>query len=204
MTEHLRHVLEWVSGLGPWGPVAFIALYIAATVAFLPGSILTLGAGALFGVAKGTVFVSIASTLGATAAFAVARYAARGWVARKLANHSKFAAVDEAVKTGGWRVILLLRLSPVLPFNLFNYAAGLTDVAMKDYIWASWLGMLPGTLLYVYVGSLAGSVASVGKSHHRSPVEWALYAAGLLATLIVTLYVTRLSRQALNRRLKHG
>ncbi len=204
MTEHLRQVLEWVSGLGPWGPLAFIVLYIAATVAFLPGSILTLGAGALFGVMKGTVFVSIASTLGATAAFAVARYAARGWVARKLADREKFAAIDEAVKTGGWRVILLLRLSPVFPFNLFNYAAGLTDVPMRQYIWASWLGMLPGTALYVYVGSLAGSVATVGQGHHRTPVEWALYAAGLLATLVVTIYITRLSRQALNRRLKHA
>lgn len=205
MTEQLRHVLEWVASLGPWGPIAFIGLYVAATVAFLPGSILTLGAGALFGVLKGTVIVSIASTLGATAAFAVARYAARGWVARRLRGHANFEAVDEAVKTGGWRVILLLRLSPVFPFNVFNYAAGLTDVPMGQYIGASWLGMLPGTILYVYVGSAAKSVAVVGLGRERTPVEWSLYGAGLLATLVVTIYVTRLSRRALDRRLKpHG
>ena len=205
MTAHLHHALQWIESLGPWGPLAFIGLYIVATVAFIPGSLLTLGAGALFGVLKGTVCVSIASTLGATVACSVARYAARGWVARKMSGHPQFAAIDEAVKRGGWRVILLLRLSPMFPFNVFNYAAGLTDVPLGQYIWASWIGMLPGTLLYVYIGSLAGGVATVGGAHQRTSLEWALYSLGLLATAAVTIYITRLSRKALDRRLHpHG
>jgi len=203
MIEHLRGVLEWVGSLGGWGPAAFIGLYVLGAVAFFPGSILTLGAGALFGLPKGAVIASLASILGATAAFSVSRYTARGWVTRRLGGHAKFAALDEAVKRGGWRVILLMRLSPVFPYNVFNYAAGLTDIPIGQYIWASWLGMLPGTVLIVYIGSLAGGVAEIGRSRAKSPLEWALYGAGLLATLIVTVYLTRLSRKALDRRLKH-
>jgi uncharacterized membrane protein YdjX (TVP38/TMEM64 family) len=198
----LREALLVIRGLGPWGPVLFVGLYIVATVLFLPGWILTLGAGAVFGLVRGAVTVSVAATLGATAAFLVGRYVAREAVARRLAAYPRFSAIDEAVAREGWKIVGLTRLSPIFPFNLLNYAFGLTRVRLRDYFFASWIGMLPGTIMYVYVGSLAGDLATLGQVERaRTPVEWALYAVGLLATAAVTVYVTRLARGALDRRI---
>lgn len=199
--EFLGKCLIWIRGLGPWGPPAFIAVYAAATLAFVPGSLLTLGAGLLYGVLWGTVCVSIASTLGATAAFLAGRFLARNWVARMMAADARFKAIDEAVGREGWKIVLLTRLSPVFPFNLLNYAFGLTRVSLKHYFFASWIGMLPGTVMYVYIGSLAGDLAHLGAGGRRGPAQWALYLAGLIATAAVTLYVTRLARRALEKTL---
>jgi uncharacterized membrane protein YdjX (TVP38/TMEM64 family) len=197
----LRAALDWIRDLGPWGPVIFVLLYIAATVLLLPGSVLTLGAGAVFGLVKGAALVSVAATLGATAAFVVGRYLAREWVAGKIERYPRFAAIDRAVAREGWKIVGLTRLSPVFPFNLLNYAFGLTRVSLRDYFFASWIGMMPGTVMYVYVGSLAGDLAALGAgSRARTPAEWTLYLVGLLATVAVTVYVTRLARAALARR----
>lgn len=197
----LVSALEWIYGLGPWGPVAFCALYVLACVLLLPGSVLSLGAGVVFGLAKGIVVVSISATLGATTAFLVGRYVARGWVERAIAANPRFHAIDAAVAREGWKIVGLLRLSPVVPFNLLNYAFGVTRVRLRDYVLASWVGMLPGVVLYVYLGSLAGDLAIGGAAGRtRTPAEWALYAVGLLATVAVTIYVTRVARAALARR----
>ena len=198
----LRQALDWIQGLGAWGPFIFVGLYVLATVLFLPGSILTLGAGVVFGVIKGAILVSISATLGATAAFFVSRHLVRGWVARQLAGNTTFAAIDDAVSAEGWKIVGLTRLSPVFPFNLLNYAFGVTRVKARDYIVASWIGMMPGTVMYVYLGSLAGNLATLGNGEQgRTPVEWALYAVGLMATVAVTLYVTRRARAALKKRI---
>ncbi len=197
----LKDVLETISSLGAWAPVAFITVYIAATVLLLPGFILTLGAGFLFGVVWGSVFVSIASILGATCSFLIGRYAARDWVAKKMQGHEKFQPVDEAVAREGWKIVGLTRLSPIFPFNLLNYAFGITRVSLRDYFLASWVGMMPGTVMYVYIGSLAGDLATLGRDgRSRTPAEWALYLVGLLATVVVTVFVTRVARQALEKR----
>ena len=192
----LREGLDAIARLGPWGPVLFVAIYIVATVFFLPGSVLTLGAGAVFGVALGSVYVSIASTLGATAAFLVGRYLARDWVAKKIEGNAAFAAIDRAVAAEGWKIVGLTRLSPAFPFSLLNYAFGVTRVSLRDYVLASWIGMMPGTVMYVYVGSLARAAGD----RTRTPGEWALYGLGLLATIAVTVFVTRLARRALAQR----
>ncbi|MEK7859593.1 MAG: TVP38/TMEM64 family protein [Elusimicrobiota bacterium] len=201
MNEGTRQVLQWVAGLGPWAPAAFVLLYAAATVLFLPGLLLTLGAGALFGLAKGTLVVTLGANLGASAAFLLARGAARGWVARKLAGRPGLAAVNEALKRDGWQVMLLLRLSPVVPFNALNYAAGLTELSLKDYVLASLLGMLPGTVLFVYAGTLAGDLARLsGGGRVRTRAEWALSLLGLLATIAAAALIAKRSKQALARR----
>jgi uncharacterized membrane protein YdjX (TVP38/TMEM64 family) len=192
----LRSALEGIAGLGMWGPVLFALLYVVATVLFLPGWVLTLGAGAVFGVVKGLPIVSVSATLGATAAFLVGRYLARDWVARRIEGNPRFRAVDEAVAREGWKIVGLMRLSPVFPFNLLNYAFGITRVSLRDFVLASWIGMLPGGLLYVYLGSLAGTIAGASGAA-RTPAEWAFYAVGLCATVGVTVYVTRLARRAL-------
>jgi uncharacterized membrane protein YdjX (TVP38/TMEM64 family) len=196
--ELLLSALEWVNYLGTVGAIAFIGLYILATVAFLPGSLLTLGAGVVFGVGLGSLYVFIGATLGATAAFLVGRYLARGWVSQKIADNLKFRAIDEAVGREGFKIVLLTRLSPIFPFNLLNYAYGVTGVSLKDYVLAS-IGMIPGTIMYVYIGSLAGSIATLGTgTQPTNPgVQWTIRIIGFIATVAVTIYVTRIARKAL-------
>lgn len=198
----LKDALVRIAELGWLGYVFFVLLYILACILFLPGVILTLGAGFVFGVVKGTIAVSVGATLGAACAFLVGRYLARGWVAARIAGNARFRAVDQAVGREGWKIVLLTRLSPVFPFNLLNYAFGLTGVRFRHYFLASWLGMIPGTIMYVYLGSLAGDLATLGSGERqRSAAEWGLYGIGLLATIAVTIYVTRLARRALSSRL---
>ncbi len=194
----LRSALEWVNGLGAVGAIVFIGLYILATVAFFPGSLLTLGAGVVFGVGLGSLYVFIGATLGATAAFLVGRYLARGWVSKKIAGNPKFRIIDEAVGREGFKIVLLTRLSPVFPFNLLNYAYGVTGVSLKDYVLAS-IGMIPGTVMYVYIGSLAGSIATLGTGTQPTHlgVQWTIRIMGFIATVAVTVYVTRIARKAL-------
>jgi len=201
LQELLRRSLDWIAGLGPAGVIAFVAIYVLACVLMLPGSVLTLGAGAVFGVLKGTALVSAASTLGATAAFLVGRHLARERVVRMIAGNERFRAIDEAVGREGWKIVGLTRLSPAFPFNLLNYAYGITGVSLRDYALASWVGMFPGTVMYVYLGSLAGSLATLdARGGGRTPAQWALYGVGLLATVAVTVVVTRIARAALARK----
>jgi uncharacterized membrane protein YdjX (TVP38/TMEM64 family) len=198
LQEVLHHWLAEISGLGASGPLLFAGLYILACVLLIPGAVLTLGAGALFGAVAGFVAVSIGSTLGATGAFLIGRYLARDLVAGRIADSARFKAVDEAVGREGWKIVLLTRLSPIFPFNLLNYALGLTRVSLKHYFFATWLGMMPGTLLYVYIGSLAGDLAALSSGGGaRTAGEWILYGIGLLATLAATVFVARLARKAL-------
>jgi len=200
----LQSALHWIQGLGPWGWVLFVLLYIATAVLLLPAVVLTLGAGAVFGVTQGWVIVSISATLAATAAFLVGRYFARGWVAKRIEGNPTFVAIDEAVAREGWKIVGLTRLSPAFPFNLLNYAYGVTRVSLRHYVLASWIGMMPGTLMYVYLGSLAGDLAQLGTGQRaRTSAEWALYVVGLLATVAVTVYVTRIARAALRKRVAH-
>lgn len=204
LQQVFRDALTWIEAAGPIGPLVLFGLYIAACVFMLPGSILTLGAGAVFGVVKGSLLVSLSSTVGATAAFLVGRYLAREMVARRIEGSATFSAMDEAVAIEGWKIVGLTRLSPVFPFNLLNYAFGLTRVSLRDYVLASWIGMIPGTVMYVYLGSLVGSLADLGakeSGHTRTPAEWALYVVGLIATVAVTVVITRIARRTLNRRI---
>jgi uncharacterized membrane protein YdjX (TVP38/TMEM64 family) len=196
--EHLRQLLAWLEELGWWGAVLLALIYIPATVLGVPGTILTLGAGFAFGVVVGTVAISIGSTLGAAAAFLVGRYLARGLVEQKLGGNPRLRAIDQAVAAHGFRIVLLTRLSPAFPFNVLNYAFSLTKVSFKHYVLASWLGMLPGTVMYVYLGSVVGSLAELAAgSVEKGPEYYVLLAVGLVATVVVTVYVTRLARRAL-------
>lgn len=198
VTDIFLNFLEQVRALGVWGPVLLGAVYIAATVLMLPGAILGLGAGFLFGVIPGVITISIASTLGAGAAFLVGRFLARDWVAQKVAAMPRFAALDAAVAREGFKIVFLTRLSPVFPFNLLNYAYGLTGVPFTHYFLASWIGMLPGTILYVYLGSAAQSLAAVAAGETPpSLAEQAFFWVGLGLALVVAIFVTRVARKAL-------
>lgn len=189
---------EWVEGLGAWGSAVFVVGYAVAVVAFVPGSLLTLAAGAIFGLLEGTALVLAGATLGSTAAFLLSRTAARDAVARGVEGDRRFAAIDRAIERQGRRIVFLLRLSPIFPFNLLNYALGLTRVRLADYVVAS-IGMLPGTLLYVYSGKVAGELASLAgdPAVSRGPGYYAVVGLGFAATAIVTVLVTRAARRAL-------
>jgi uncharacterized membrane protein YdjX (TVP38/TMEM64 family) len=196
----MRAALDWTAANREVAWLAFIALYVVATVCFLPGLPLTLAAGAIFGVAAGTALVSVGSTVGATAAFFIGRTVARDWVGRRIAAWPRFRAADRAVASRGFWVVLLMRLSPALPFFLLNYAFGITAVKAREYVLGSWLGMLPATLAYVYAGSIAANLgqALAGKVE-LGATGWVLLGLGLAATVTVTVLVTRLARGYLDR-----
>lgn len=199
--QYVLRFAQWVQGLGIWGPIVFILGYMVATVAFAPGVILTLAAGAIFGLVRGTLYTFLGATLGAAAAFLVARYAARRAIEKKIAGNPRFAAIDRAVAKEGLKIVALLRLSPVFPFNLLNYALGLTRVRFLDYLLACF-AMLPGTILYVYYGQAAGSLAAAAGGHYQKGTGyWVTLGIGLLATLVVTTFITRLAGKALQQQI---
>jgi len=197
----LQDILMWVKSLGYLAPLAFIVIYNLATVFFIPGSLLTLGGGALFGLFWGSIYVFVGATIGAILAFLIGRYISRDWVAKKIASSPKFKVLEEAVAKQGLKIVFLTRLSPLFPFNLLNYAFGVTQVSLKDYILGS-VGMIPGTLMYVYIGFLVGDIATLGSksqsvTQQTQVFQWILQGLGLIATIAVTVYVTKLAKKAL-------
>lgn len=198
--EWLLGLVGWIRAAGAGGVAVYAAVYVAATLLLLPGSVLTAGAGFAYGPLWGTLLASPVSVLAATLAFVLGRTVARGWVARRMSGAPRFAAVDEAIGQSGLKIVLLLRLSPLFPFSLLNYGLGLTRVRLRDYVLGSFLGMLPGTALYVYLGSLVTSASELvsGRSSGGGAGQ-TLYWAGLVATLAVTMIVARIARRALHR-----
>jgi uncharacterized membrane protein YdjX (TVP38/TMEM64 family) len=198
----LTGFLQVVRGYGPWGPVVVGAAFIPVCLVFLPGAPLTLFGGFAFGQTIGglavvVMCVSAGSTLGATAAFLVGRSVARDWIEKKVIAHPRFRTLDAAVAEEGFKIVLLARLSPAFPFNLLNFAFGLTRVSLRDYVLASWIGMLPGTILYAYLGSSVGALADVVAGRvEKSPAQQILFYAGLAATLAVTILVTRIAKRS--------
>jgi len=203
--KQVEGFLNRVDELGAWGPVLLAGIYIPASVLMVPGSLLTLGAGYAFGLVRGLLAVSAGSTLGACAAFLISRYLAREWVERKIADNSKFRAVDRAVGRQGFKIVLLTRLSPVFPFNVLNYAYGLTSVSFPQYVLATWLGMLPGTVMYVYFGSAAKNLADVATGNAAArPASQVFFYVGLVLAVVVSVIVARIARVALTEAVEDG
>lgn len=196
-------LVAWIRDAGALGVAAYAVAYVLATVLLLPGSILTLGAGFAYGPLWGVLLVAPVSVLAATLAFVLGRHVARPWIARRMEEHPRFAAIDQAIGESGFKIVLLLRLSPVFPFNLLNYALGLTHVRPRDYVGASFFGMLPGTFLYVYLGSLVTNASELLSGKPSAAGGWSqvLYWGGLAATIVATVFVTRIAQKALERAL---
>ena len=199
--EAIAHAIQtfntWVSELGPAAPIVFALGYAVSIIAFVPGSLLTAAAGAIFGVGQGTLYTFLGASLGASGAFLIARYLARDAIESRLADNARFHAVDSAIGREGRKIVFLLRLSPVFPFTFLNYLLGLTRVSLKDYV-IGHLGMLPGTLLYVYIGKVAAEVASLGaEGGGRGGAESAFLIFGLVVTAVVTVIITRIAKRAL-------
>ena len=200
--EVLQHILLTIQSLGAIGVIIFILLYIVATVALIPGSILTLGAGVVFGVGWGSIYVLVGAVCGEMCAFLLGRYFAKDWINGKIQNNQTFFALNQALNQDGLKIILLTRLSPVFPFSLLNYALGVTGISLRDYFLGS-VGMIPMTIAYVYFGSLAEDLATIDRaSQFANPeLQWTIKIIGFLATVGVTFYLTRIANQALNKSL---
>jgi len=190
---------DWVGQIGTVGIFIFIGVYLVATVLLAPGSILTVGAGFAFGLWKGFLAVSVGATLGAALAFFVARFIARDKVEAIAQRNEKFRKIDNAIGKQGAKLIFLLRLSPIIPFNLSNYFYGLTAVKFWPYVLASWIGMMPGTFLYVYIGTAgkAAVLAAAGGQAEHGWQYWTFMGVGLAATIVVIIWVTKIARDAL-------
>ena len=190
----------WVNGIGLLGIIAFGLVYAIATVVMLPGSLLTLAGGATFGLIPGFATVWLGATLGACLAFLVSRHLARKQVESWIQGKPSFAIIDKAVAKKGWKIVFLTRLSPVFPFNVQNFAYGLTSVSFWQYAIASLFGMIPGTFLYVYIGTLGRSgLEAASGAIGAETAKLVLQVVGLLATLVVTVMITRTAERALRK-----
>ncbi len=194
--DWLQDFERWIAGLGPEAYVLYAGAYVLVTVLLLPAWLMTIGAGFLFGLLPGAAVVSVGSTLGAAAAFLIARHLARSRVERHTVGKPRFAAIDRAIGEKGWRIVFLLRLSPFVPFVLSNYFYGLTAIRFWPYVLASWAGMIPLTFLYVSFG-VAGREATEAGAGPAPPWKWALLAAGILVTLAATGYAGTVAKRAL-------
>ncbi len=209
LQQQLVSFVEWIDGLGAIAPIIFIFAYIGITVAFLPASVVTLGAGFVFGVIKGSILVFIGAMLGATAAFLVGRFVARDWIAKKVEGKKFFNSLDNAIAEEGLKLIFLIRLSPAFPFNLLNYALGLTKVSLKDYVLGT-TGIIPGTVMYVYLGSLVSDVAMLGadtgaaESPQAAIIGWVIKILIFVTIVAISLYIAKIAKKALDESVPAG
>jgi uncharacterized membrane protein YdjX (TVP38/TMEM64 family) len=198
LSPGLLRIVAHMQSVGPAAPAAFILIYALAVVALIPASLLTIAGGAVFGLLPGMAYALVGATLGSTGAFLIGRHVARRLVARRLAAMPRFVAIERAVSARGRRIVFLLRLSPVVPFNFLNYALGLTTISVWDFVVAS-LGTVPGAFVYAYAGKVTGeALALAGKAEvPKNASYYAVLLAGLVATIAATTVVTRTARRAL-------
>lgn len=190
--------LEWLDQHETLAPLLFIIADMLVVILVLPGVILTLGAGFLFGVLKGSLYVVIATTLGATIAFLIARYLFGAGITNLLTNHPRLSLVNNELTNEGWKIVLLTRLVPFFPFKLSNYFFGLTHFSLRGYIIGTLVGIIPITMFNVYLGSLAADLTKLGsQGASKTSLEWTLHGVGLVIALGAVIYITRLARRAL-------
>ena len=202
VSEWLALGIVWIEAHRTLAWIVYLATYIIATVLVVPVSILTLAAGYLFGFPLGVVLASVGSVLGASGAFLVGRFFIRDWVAKRIADLPRFRALDQATRHEGFLIVFLTRLSPLFPFNLINYGLALTSVRFRDYFFASWLGMLPVTTLYTYVGSVAKNLTDLTSGGLQgSGFSRTLVLVGLAASAVLTVLVTRKATRTLSQHL---
>ena len=203
--EMAESMFSWIQENPNVSWLVFLGLYILATVLLLPGSVLTIGGGWIFGFVEGLVVVSLSSTLAASCSFLIGRYLARAWVEGKISQDSRYRSLDRAIGERGFFVVLLTRLSPLFPYNLLNYAWGISSVRLSRYVLASWMGMIPGTSLYVYLGAAASDISQLfsGASGEAVGQEW-LFIVGLAATAVLVIFIARLATKNLNQVMESG
>ena len=193
-TGLLDQSLRWIQSLGPWAPAVFIMLFVVTVIICLPAAILTAGGGFIFGFGLGALFVLLAAVISSNVTFLISRHLAREWMTKKLGANPRFRAIDEAVAAEGWKIVALVRLAPIFPFSITSYAFGLTRVSWKEYFIANF-AMLPGTLLYVYLGSIARDLTE------KVPTPLWIKITAFALALVAVIYVARVAKRALARKL---
>ena len=193
-----KHILNMLGSLGPiGGPFAFVPVYVMGTLLFAPMPLLLLSAGTLFGGPLGFALSSFSSTLSAGFVFLAGRKLSRKWLLKKIASNQKMKALDDAVTREGWKMVLFLRLSAIFPFSLLNYGLGLSKIRFRHYILATWVGMLPGTFLYAYLGSFVGKIIFENGQRQTTVVEWSLFSFGAAVTIGIGFYAAAIVRKVL-------
>jgi uncharacterized membrane protein YdjX (TVP38/TMEM64 family) len=205
LLTHLQPIWLWLNTLATHDLLTFIIVFNVATLVGIPASLLAMRVGYVFGAGWGTWYVLIAAIVGAIVTFVIGRYLAKDWVQRKIQHNLWFKVIDRAVAEKGWKIVLLTRLSPIFPFNLTNYAFGVTQISLKSYALGS-IGILPGTFLYTYIGSLTNDLATINLSTSSAnfsiqSVQWTMRIVGLAATVFILLYTNRLAKKSLNQHL---
>jgi uncharacterized membrane protein YdjX (TVP38/TMEM64 family) len=190
--ENLRGYFEQA---GWWGGLIFVVVYVITTVLLIPASAMTLLAGGVYGFLVGLLITIVASNLGALCSFLLGRSLLRARVEEWARERQRFASVREAIGQNGFKIVLLLRLSPIFPFTILNYLLGVTSISLPRYVVANVIGMLPGTIVFVYIGVISGNLAM---GQQPQTLKLASQIVGLLATIAVTFYITRLAKRALN------
>ncbi len=198
-------LFAWLEAQGAWGPILFILIMMLAVVFLIPGLVLTTGAGFMFGVVAGSAYVVIGTTLGATIAYLIARYCFGEAATRFVLRHAKLRLIADEVTPQGWKIVLLTRLVPFFPFKLSNYAFGLARFPLLGFVGGTFVGIIPFSVHNAYLGSIAADIATLGtRDGDRTPLEWGLYLAGLVATVAVVVYLNRLARRALSKYTDEG
>lgn len=200
----LERLILWLRGLGVSGVVLLALVYVPLATCMLPTWPLTWSAGFIFGMVPGSIGASIGGTLGALAGFAIGRFVARDFVHDRLGRRPLVAALLAAVEQEGFKIVLLSRLSPAFPYNVLNYLFGVTDLPWRTFLAASWLGMLPITVLHVYMGTAIKNVADLvqGRAHAPSGAARAMLVVGIVATFLVTIVLTQTARRSLDANLR--
>lgn len=203
--EKVLHLLEWFEAQGRWAPLLFMLIMAAVVVFLLPGILFTTGAGFVFGLVEGSLYVVVGTTLGATLAFLIARYLFGASARQFVMEHARLRLVSDELTPNGWKVVLLTRLIPFFPGKISNYFFGLTRFSLRGFVGGSLLGFIPFSIHNVYLGSIAADISTLGvRNLDRSPLQWALYGAGFIATVIAIIYFNHLARRALARYAEKG
>ena len=198
--EQVLHLLGWFDAQGAWAPLLFILLMAAVVLLLVPGVLFTTGAGFVFGVAEGSLYVVTGTTLGAALAFLIARHLFGPRARQFVMSHSRLRLVSAELTPHGWKIVLLTRLIPFFPSKIANYFFGLTPFAFRSYLGGSLLGFIPFSINSVYLGSIAADITTLAdRGLDRSALEWTIYAAGFVASVIAVVYLNRLARRALAR-----
>lgn len=203
--QALRDLFAWLQALGGWAPIAFVLIDMLVVICVLPGIILTMGAGFLFGLLEGSILILIATTLGGAIAFLIARYLFGERATNYLKDHKRLQAINDEFTPNAWQIVLLTRLIPFFPFKLSNYFFGVTNFSFAHYVVGTLIGIIPNTIFLVYLGSITADIATLGQSQTAlTPAHWLIYGLGLVATIVAIVVITRGARRALQKYLRPG
>lgn len=201
LQQHVKNLLEWIESYGVWAPIVFILLVIFIVLALIPGVLITMGAGFLFGVVLGSVYIIIATTIAAVIAFMLARYFFSKQTVNYLRSHPRLKLLDQLVASEGWKIVFATRLIPFFPFKLSNYIFGITKFKLWDFFIGTFFGIWPITIFNVYVGSITSDLSTLGATSTRTDIQWIIYISGLVVAIITVIYLSHRARKVLKKHL---